>query len=53
MSAILVLVGSTVGATLGWWVGERVGLMTAYFLSVVGMAAGVYVVRRWLAAYGP
>jgi len=31
----------TLGGYLGWWLGESFGLMTAYFLSVVGSLAGV------------
>ena len=46
MSKLLAFVGATIGGALGWWLGARVGMMTAFFLSVVGTAAGVYVGRR-------
>ncbi len=53
MSAFLVLVGATLGSAIGWWAGAKIGLMTAYFLSVIGTAGGVYAVRRWLSNYRP
>jgi hypothetical protein len=31
---------------LGWWVGRRVGLFTAYVLCVLGVAGGLYFGRR-------
>ena len=40
-------IGATVGSAIGWWIGEKVGFMTAFFLSVIGTAAGVYFARRW------
>ena len=43
--------GATVGGAFGWWLGSYVGFMMAYFLSVVGTAAGVYLARRWTAQY--
>jgi apolipoprotein N-acyltransferase len=46
LSRILYLVGATVGGAIGWWIGERVGVMTAFFLGLVGTAAGIYVGRR-------
>jgi hypothetical protein len=53
MSKLLALVGGTVGGALGWWVGARIGLMTAFLLSVVGTGAGVYAGRRIAATYTP
>ena len=32
----------TVLGWVGWWLGEKVGLMTAFLLSGVGSLAGVY-----------
>ncbi len=48
MERIIVFVGASVGGALGWWIGERVGLMTAFFVSCIGTGAGIYFARRWL-----
>jgi hypothetical protein len=47
MEKIIVFVGTSVGGALGWWIGARVGMMTGFFLSVVGTGAGMYFARRW------
>jgi len=47
MEKILVIVGASVGGALGWWLGERAGIMTAFFVSVLGTAAGTYFARLW------
>jgi hypothetical protein len=44
---MLVVLGGTVGSMVGWWLGALVGFMTAFFMSVVGTAAGVYFARKW------
>ena len=46
MSRLLVVLGATIGGAAGWWLGALVGTMTAFFLSVIGTALGVYVGRR-------
>jgi hypothetical protein len=46
MSKLLMLVGSTAGSYAGWWLGNHVGLMTAFIVSTIGMAAGLYGGRR-------
>jgi hypothetical protein len=42
----------TVGGYVGWWLGEFVGLMTAFLVSSAGSLVGVYlgwlVARRYL-----
>ena len=43
------LVGSTVGGSLGWWLGSRFGLLAATMLSAVGTGVGVYWARRLMA----
>jgi hypothetical protein len=53
MSKLLSLIGAIVGGAAGWWLGRLVGIMTAFCLSVVGTAAGVYVARRIAAALAP
>jgi hypothetical protein len=46
MSNLLAFVGATIAGAAGWWLGARIGLMSAFFLSVIGTAIGVYVGRR-------
>jgi len=51
LEKIIKLVAATLGGYAGWWLGEHVGLMTAFFLSVIGTAIGVYLAQRWAAEY--
>ena len=46
MSKILSLLGATVSSAIGWWLGARVGTMTAFVLSTIGTGVGVYAGRR-------
>jgi hypothetical protein len=46
VSRLLAVLGSFVGGSLGWWVGARLGTMTAYLLSVVGTGLGLYLGHR-------
>jgi hypothetical protein len=40
------LVGSTIGSYVGWWLGGHAGVMTAFTVSMVGTGAGIYAGRR-------
>ena len=46
MTRTLMLVVSSALSYIGWWLGESVGLMTAFSLSSVGALAGLYVGYR-------
>jgi hypothetical protein len=46
VTKLLVLVGSTIGGGIGWWLGDRVGMMTAFIVSMVGTGVGIYAGRR-------
>jgi len=52
MERLFMMLVSTVGSAVGWWLGAHAGLMTAFVLSIVGMALGVWagreLARRWL-----
>lgn len=48
MSKLLTFLGATVGGAIGWWLGARVGIMTAFFVSMLGTGVGIYA-GRWLA----
>ncbi len=34
------------GGSLGWWLGARHGIMTAFIISMVGTGVGLYLARR-------
>lgn len=53
MTKLLVLLGATIGGYAGWWLGAHVGVMTAFLLSIVGTAVGVYGARRAAQHYVP
>lgn len=48
---IIKIVASTLGSSAGWWLGAHLGLMTAFFLSIIGTAAGVYLANLWTSEY--
>jgi hypothetical protein len=47
METLLGFVGATLLGAVGWWIGERVGLMTAFILSTVASGVGLYAGRRF------
>lgn len=53
MTKVIAFMGATLGGSVGWWLGEHVGIMTAFFLSVIGTAAGGYFARRWALDFLP
>ena len=50
---LCIFIGVNVGGMAGWWLGEHVGIMTAFLASSVGSVLGVYagwrVAREYLA----
>jgi hypothetical protein len=46
LTKMLGFIGATAGGAIGWWAGERVGLMTAFFVSMVGTGLGIYAGMR-------
>jgi uncharacterized membrane protein YjjP (DUF1212 family) len=53
METLIVLISSTVFSALGWWIGDFIGMGTAFVLSIVGTAVGVYLGRRFVQDYLP
>lgn len=53
MEKLLILITTTVLGTIGWWLGEFVGMFTAFMLSIVGTAVGVYLGRKIAQEYLP
>lgn len=51
MTKLLIFVTSTIGGAIGWWLGAFIGMMTAFMISIVGTAAGVYFGRKWAQYY--
>jgi hypothetical protein len=49
MNKLVPWVTTTIGSSIGWWIGAKVGIMTAFMVSMVGFAAGLYYGRKWLA----
>ena len=46
MRKLLAVIGTTLGGYLGWILGAPVGTVTAFAVSMVGTAAGLYAARR-------
>lgn len=51
MNKFVIWTGMSIGGSIGWWLGSMVGIMTAFVLSVVGTAFGLYAARRLFANY--
>ncbi len=45
---LLIFIGLNVGGAIGWWLGEYVGIGTAFIGSGIGSMVGVY--AGWKAA---
>lgn len=42
MNKLCIFVGLTLFSYLGWWLGAKYGIMTAFILSSIGSLFGVY-----------
>ena len=51
MTKLLGWICATLGSALGWWLGAPAGMMTAFLVSIVGTAAGLYIGRRLATEY--
>jgi hypothetical protein len=49
MRRLVIAMLTIVGGWIGWWLGDHVGLMTAFILSMVGTGFGMYFGRRLVA----
>jgi hypothetical protein len=52
MGKLFSFIGATIGGYAGWFVGAKVGITTAFILSMVGTGIGIYYGRRIAANYG-
>ncbi len=52
MTRFLGLLAAAVASAIGWWLGAKIGFMTAFLLSTLGTGLGLYygmrVAREWL-----
>ncbi len=46
MRKLFAFLGATVLGWVGWWLGAFVGVMTAFFVSMVGTGVGMYAGAR-------
>lgn len=46
-------IGSSIGGGIGWWLGARLGIMTAVILSGIGSGIGLWAARRWASEHMP
>ena len=46
MQKLLLMTGMTLGGYVGWAIGAPVGVFSAFMVSMVGTAAGLYAARR-------
>jgi predicted esterase YcpF (UPF0227 family) len=51
MKTVLVLVGSSLGGWAGWSLGQHFGMTSAFMVSLVGTALGVYAARWFIREY--
>ena len=46
METLFGFLGATILGALGWWIGDRVGVMTAFIISTIATGIGLYAGRR-------
>lgn len=52
MSKLYSFVGATILGYVGWFIGAKVGMATAFILSMVGTGIGIYYGRKIAQYYG-
>ena len=53
MTKLLALIGMSVGGWVGWAVGARVSIFTAFIVSMIGTGVGLYAANRFSKQYLP
>jgi len=53
MKRLLGLIGATIGSAAGWWIGSKIGFMTAFMVSTVCTGLGLYYTTRLANQYLP
>ena len=52
MSKLFSSLGSTILGYAGWFIGARIGMTTAFIVSMVGTGVGIYYGRKIAQYYG-
>ncbi len=52
MTKLIVMVTTTVFSAIGWWAGAKIGIMTAFVLSMVGLGVGIWYGKRLAQKWG-
>lgn len=47
MRYLIGLIASSITGAIGWWIGAQIGTMTAYLVSTVAGAVGLYYGLKW------
>jgi len=53
MSKLCIFLGMTILGWIGWWLGAKIGIMTAFIVSSIGSLIGVYLGWRIARDYLP
>lgn len=53
MKWLITMVAGSLGGAAGWWLGSLEGVMTGFFLSVIGTAVAGYYAKRLADEYLP
>jgi hypothetical protein len=53
MRKLFVLIGTTAGSSLGWWLGSPGGLYGSFLVSMFGFGFGMWYGARLAARYEP
>ena len=51
MRKLAIFIGTTIGSSLGWWLGALYSTMTAFLVSMVGTGIGMYMGIKWARNY--
>ena len=46
MTKVIIFITATVTGAIGWWIGDTVGIMTAFIVSTVFSGVGIYYGRK-------
>ena len=52
MKKFFVMIGSTAGSALGWWLGTPWGIFGSFIVSMVGLGVGMWAGARIAARFG-
>jgi hypothetical protein len=53
VNKLVILLASSIGGGIGWWLGEFGGLFMAFVVSMIGTGVGMYAGARFVREYMP